>query len=45
MVQANVSVHPHIFAGKLQGASAALETSGGSARPLALAPVLLVEER
>ncbi len=46
MIQTNVSVHPHIFDGKLQGASAALETSSeGFSKPLALTPVLLLEEK
>ncbi len=44
MKQAEVSIHPHIFNGKLQGVSAALETSSnGCSTPLAMAPVLLLE--
>ncbi len=45
MKQAEVSIHPHIFNGKMQGASAALEvSSAGCAMPLAIAPVLLLEK-
>lgn len=39
-----VSIHPHVFNGKMQGAFAALQTSYGSATPLAIAPVLLLED-
>ncbi len=40
----DVSIHPHVFNGKMQGAFAALQTSYGSATPLAIAPVLLLED-
>ena len=44
MKQAEVSVHPHVFNGKMHGASAALATSSaGFATPLSIAPVLLLE--
>lgn len=44
MKEAEVSIHPHVFNGKMHGASAALETSSaGCATPLAIAPVLLLE--
>ncbi len=44
MKEVEVSVHPHVFNGKMHGASAALETSAaGCATPLAIAPVLLLE--
>lgn len=44
MKETEVSVHPHVFNGKVQGVSAALATSsGGCATPLAIAPVLLLE--
>lgn len=44
MKEAEVSVHPHVFNGKVHGASAALETSShGCSTPLAVAPVLLLE--
>jgi hypothetical protein len=44
MKQTEVSVHPHVFNGKVQGVSAALESSsGGCSTPLAMAPVLLLE--
>ena len=44
MKEAEVSVHPHVFNGKMHGLSAALETSSaGCAGPLAIAPVLLLE--
>jgi hypothetical protein len=39
-----VSVHPHVFNGKMQAAFAALQTSYASATPLAIAPVLLLED-
>jgi len=40
-----VTVHPHIFNGRMHGASAILNTSSdGSAAHLAVAPVLLLEE-
>ncbi len=46
MIETNVCVHPHVFNGKLQGASAALETSSeGFSKPLAFTPVLLLEEK
>ena len=45
MKEAEVSVHPYVFNGRMQGASAALETSSaGCTTPLALAPLLLLEE-
>lgn len=45
MKEAEISVHPHVFNGKMHGATAALETSSaGYAAPLAIAPVLLLEE-
>jgi hypothetical protein len=44
MKQATVSIQPHIFDGQLHGASAALQScSDGYGKPLALAPVLLLE--
>jgi hypothetical protein len=44
MKEAEVSVHPQLFNGRMQGASAALETcSAGCASPLAITPVLLLE--
>jgi len=44
MQNAEVCLHPHLFNGKMRGASAALETSSsGFATPLAIAPVLLLE--
>jgi hypothetical protein len=44
MKQTEVSIHPHVFNGKVQGVSAVLETSsGGCSTPLAVAPVLLLE--
>jgi hypothetical protein len=40
-----ISVHPHTFAGKMQGASAVLQTaSNGFSSPVAIAPVFLIEE-
>lgn len=45
MKKAEVSVNPHIFNGKMQGASAALEvSSAGCSTPIAMAPVLVLEE-
>ncbi|MBV9443806.1 MAG: hypothetical protein JO217_14080 [Acidobacteriaceae bacterium] len=45
MKEVEISIHPHVFNGKMHGASAALETSSaGCASPLAIAPVLLLEE-
>ncbi len=45
MKEAEVSIHPHVFNGRMQGASAALETSSaGCTTPLALAPLLLLED-
>lgn len=45
MKKAEVSVHPHIFNGKMQGASAALDiSSSGRSTPLAMAPVLVLED-
>src|SRR5690348_8220425 len=45
MKEAEVTVHPHIFNGRMHGASAILNTSAnGSAAHLAVAPVLLLEE-
>jgi hypothetical protein len=44
MKQVTVSVHPNVYDGELQGASASLEFwSNGFARPLALAPVLVID--
>ena len=44
MKQTEVSLHPHVFNGKVHGVSAALETSSaGCSTPLAIAPVLLLE--
>lgn len=44
MKQAQVSVHPHVLNGKVQGVSAALEVSNaGCSTPLAIAPVLMLE--
>jgi hypothetical protein len=44
MKQAEVSVHPHVLNGKVQGVSAALEvSSAGCSTPLAIAPVLMLE--
>lgn len=46
MIQAEISVHPHIFYGKMRGASAAVRTSAvGSTASLLIAPVLLLEEK
>ncbi len=44
MKRVAVSVHPHIFNGKMQGASAALveTSSAGCVAPLAMAPVLVL---
>ncbi len=45
MKEAEVSVQPHVFNGRMQGASAALHTASvAGATPLALAPVLLLEQ-
>ncbi len=45
MKEAETSVHPHIFNGKVQGASAALQiTCGGCASPLGIVPVFLLSE-
>jgi hypothetical protein len=42
---AEISVHPHTFNGKVQGASAVLYTSsGGFTTPFAISPVLVLEE-
>jgi hypothetical protein len=44
MKQVTVCVHPNVYDGELQGASASLEFwSNGFARPLALAPVLVID--
>jgi GAF domain-containing protein len=44
MKPTEVSIHPHVFNGKVQGVSAALaSSSGGCSTPLAIAPVLLLE--
>jgi hypothetical protein len=44
MKKTEVSIHPHVFNGKVHGISAALATSsGGCSTPLAIAPVLLLE--
>ena len=43
--ETEVTVHPHVFNGRMHGASAILNTSSnGSATQLAVAPVLLLEE-
>jgi hypothetical protein len=42
--EVEVSIHPHVFNGKMQGAFAALQTSYASATPIAIAPVLLLED-
>ena len=45
MKETEVTVHPHIFNGRMHGASAILNTSSnGSEAHLAVAPVLLLEE-
>jgi hypothetical protein len=45
MKETEVTVHPHVFNGRMHGASAILNTSSnGSATHLAVAPVLLLEE-
>jgi hypothetical protein len=46
MKQAEISVHPHVFNGKMRGASAVVKTSaaGSSATSLLIAPILLLEE-
>ncbi|MBV9293966.1 MAG: hypothetical protein JO145_00225 [Acidobacteriaceae bacterium] len=44
MKEAEISVHPHIFNGKMQGASAVLGSSAGSPCPLGIAPVLVLSE-
>jgi hypothetical protein len=45
MRQMEVSVHPHTFAGKMQGSSAVLQTAtNGFSSPVAIAPVFLIEE-
>jgi hypothetical protein len=45
MRETEVSVHPHVLNGKVQGVSAALATSsGGCSTPLAIAPVLVLEQ-
>jgi hypothetical protein len=45
MKETEVTVHPHIFNGRMHGASAILNTSSnGSATHLAVAPVLLLED-
>jgi hypothetical protein len=45
MKQAEISVHPHIFHGKMRGASALVRTSAaGSTSAVLIAPVLLLEE-
>jgi hypothetical protein len=45
MKEAEVTVHPYIFNGRMHGASAILNTSSnGSTTHLAIAPVLLLEE-
>jgi hypothetical protein len=42
--QVTVSMHPNVYDGELQGASASLEFwSNGFARPVALAPVLVID--
>jgi hypothetical protein len=45
MKETEVTVHPHVFNGRMHGASAILNTSSnGSATHLAIAPVLLLED-
>lgn len=45
MKEAEVTVHPYVFNGRMHGASAILNTSSdGSATQLAVAPVLLLED-
>jgi len=45
MKEVEVSVHPHVFSGRMHGASAALQTSSdGCPAPLGIAPVLLLED-
>ncbi len=45
MKEAEVTVHPHVLSGDMNGASAVLQTYlAGSAAHLAVAPVLLLEE-
>jgi hypothetical protein len=45
MRDAEVTVHPHVLNGEMNGASAVLQTYlAGSAAHLAVAPVLLLEE-
>ncbi len=45
MKDAKVSVHPQVFDGQVQGASATLESvASGAPTPFALAPVFLLEE-
>jgi hypothetical protein len=44
MKQVTVSMHPNVYDGELQGESASLEFwSNGFARPVALAPVLVID--
>jgi hypothetical protein len=46
MKEANVFVHPHVFNGQVQGASATLEAAApGAQSPFAIAPVFLIEEK
>jgi hypothetical protein len=46
MKQAEISVHPHVFNGKMRGAFAMVRTSvAGSATSLLIAPVLLLQEK
>lgn len=45
MRQMDVAVHPHTFAGKMQGSSAVLQApANGFNSPVAIAPVFLIEE-
>jgi len=45
MREMQISVHPHVFAGEVHGASAVLRpASNGVTSPLAIAPVLLLEK-
>jgi len=45
MTEAEVTVHPHLFNGKMHGASAVLHTcANGSGTQLSIAPVLLLED-
>lgn len=46
MKEADVCVHPHVFNGQVQGASASLEAAAPAMQsPFAIAPVFLLEEK